>query len=384
MHIKIMRYAGYAIIIVGILIGSASAFGAPYIVARGDSAYIPSGSTPATVWIFADSGEVTSHVYDSNTTPVLKERYDGVNRTVIQYIEHEYILSENISNSLDIGKYTLLFQRNGANTIKEISYRNKPDSLGNPHDFLVSPYKDVKDIPLEGRQQRMIRDLFLNMIETSSDDEIEEQTLIIESPSLIITDVAQSEIVQSTYKQGNKSEVYVAGETNLKSGTRIAIVWDEEKTIAEKSFDVNTFFFNATSKDATQPRTFNGTLKVYLEELVVGEQRYWITASAGGITSRVSFVLHESFNSTIKPQPIRYIDGGIIVTPTPLIIEKIVKEIVYQPTYIEIPIPTQPFPKNALGEEYDPTKIPDLRNIIPPLIFICLGVMALTARRWKL
>ncbi len=323
------------------------------LLARGDSLEHGIGTDPVSIWIF--SNNELDHIYDISAT---------------QNTEGQYfiILTPEQSDSLQPGKYTILLQNNGINTLKEAKYATTTDAWNVTHEYLVSPYKSVKDIQIDGLQPNQVRTKLIEMITASgtSDDKYSELGMEIQAPYTVINSV----------EQYNDTAVHIAGTTNLKSGSDITIIWNEDQLVSAQDKRLNTFTTSAYAAADSDIRTWGRNITADIQSLSPG--KHWVAVEAGGLTTRVAITIYSTFNSTeIHLEPIKYLNSGVIVTPTPQIIEKeVIREVTVIQTVITI-ITTQPFPHNALDEEYNPVTVPDVSVIIVPAFALLGAIMVL-------
>lgn len=328
------------------------------LLARGDSLSHAIGNMPVDLWLFSNPG--LSHLYDISAMP----DEDGI---------YQFNLTPDQSASLSPGKYSIIAQYPGEDTYNIVHYEEKVNVSGASLSYLVSPFRNVKDVSLDGLQPHQVKEKLMQMI-NASDDGYTELSLEVQEPHTYINAI----------EQWNESAVRVTGYTNLQDGTKIKILWDEDKLVSAQDYRLNTFYTYASAASDSDIRTFGTNISVNMDELSDG--KHWVAVEAGGLVTRVAINVGISFNqSEIRMEPIKYLWNGVVVTPTPIIIEKpvYIDRTVIQ-TVITI-ITTQPFPKNALGEEYDPTKVPDVSAAIIPIGAGLLAIVVLKKGQgnWK-
>ena len=353
------------------------------VVARGDNVTFDVGHDPGSVWVFAFSG--MDGLYDVNTTYHVNTtdvRYfasnttDEINKTTYNETIYYFELQANQTASLDPGEYDLVLQKVGDNKIKEAFYSERYNvtswTTDNPviDKYIVSPFKSVKDININGFQAQMVEQVLYNMT-AGSDDILIKTNMTVEEPLTAVREIDQI----------NDDQIYIYGTSNLKVGTNVSILWDAERQVSSADYKKNTYYAVVQPGNATegreQERWFGEKLNVTIQDLPPGN--HWVEVTANGLVTRYKYTVGELYRNQTPPpmQKIRYLNDGVIVTPTPVTIEVPV-EVTREVTVIQtVVIPTQPFPKNALGEEYDPTKTPDI-NITwmgLPAIGILVGLM---------
>jgi len=332
------------------------------ILAQGDTFEfpIPYGQSvdQTTVWFFSQFG--VDHLYDIPIT---------YSENGVGFIN----LTENQTESFDPGSYKIGIQTVGNNKIKEVKYEERYNASLQQNQYLVSPFKGIEDIDINGWQPNMVLDKLQSLISTSFDDQLTIINLSVELPLTSIDGLDQID--------DNKAELY--GHSNLMVGTPIKILWDSERLISAQDYRLNTFY-TSIHLDNESRRVWNTTiyLNYSIQELPTG--KHWVDIIANNKTTRVGFNVGEFFkNQTAPPMAkIKYINDGVVVTPTPV---KVEVPIPYEVTVIKtVVIPTQPFPKNALGEVYNPSIIPDYYNTRFNLLGGCAAVCIIGGLLWRL
>jgi hypothetical protein len=326
-----------------------------YTLARGDSLLIPINDAPWTIWIFSKLG--VDHMYDvQNADDYKGNMFFQINSTV--------------SESLDPGEYIILKQSPGQNGIKEVSYAQRYNYSNFLNEYLTSPFKGIDDIEINGWMPDQVLQK-VQELSSKSDDLLEYDTLIIEDPLTVVKSVDR-----------DWNTIYMYGTSNLQKNSTITILWDADRLVSERDYFFNTFHTYVREKD-DGTRYWETGINVSFQELPVG--KHWVSVIALNKTTTAGFTVGilEKNDTPIRNETIKYLWDGVIVTPTPEIIKVPVP---YEVTVIKtVVITTQPFPKNPLGEEYNPSKVPDISNVVPPLLMVllALGVLYQGRGRWK-
>jgi hypothetical protein len=320
---------------------------------RGDSMNLTLGNRLATTWIFSKAG--TDALYDLKYTSKANGNYF-------------FTLTPDKSMSLNAGSYWVVLQYNGPNALKEVSYNQSVNISGALQRYLTSPYKSVKDVPISGLQPSMVYNALKEMIKTTADDKLVEWDMEVQEPNTVIRAIDQVD----------DNTVYIAGTSNLRVGTPISLLWDEERQVSNLDIRENTFTTNVTPANGTSINQWSLEADVDLQNMPVG--RHWVAVTAGGLTTRTYHDIREGFgNGTIPTPTIRYLDSGVVVTPTPMTVIETKEVTVIQTVIQTVVITTQPFPKNALGEEYNPSEKPSVDGLVFPLA--CVGIAILVLRK---
>jgi hypothetical protein len=335
---------------------SVSALGQTYTLARGDSLLIPFDDTPWTIWIFAKGG--TDHIYDAQNSIL----YNGT-----MYFQ----INSTVSESFDPGEYIIMKQYPGRNGIKEVSYAQRYNYSNFSNEYLVSPFKGVPDVDINGLSPANVLSK-VQEISKTSDDRLVYDTLIVEDPLTVVKSVDR-----------DWNNIYLYGTSNLQVNSTITILWDADRLVSESDYFFNTFHTYVREKEDGS-RYWETGINVSFQELPVG--KHWISVIAMNKTTTAAFTVGEleKAQKPLRNETVKYLWDGVIVTPTPEIVHVTVTVPV---TVIKtVVITTQPFPKNPLGEEYNPSKVPDISNIVPPLLLVLLAMGVLYQgrnRRWK-
>jgi RNAse (barnase) inhibitor barstar len=266
--------------------------------------------------------------------------------------------------------YTLVIQRFGKNGFKEASYKEKYDLLGQLNSSLLSPFKNVPDINIKGLQPNMVQEKLKEMVAQGIDDYLEYKNLEVQNPYTYVKGL----------DQGDNNTIYIYGITNLNPGNIIKIIWDSEQQVSEKDFAINTHL-SVVTQGSNYTNLWNVKFTTDIQNLPVGIR--WVDITAKNKTSRISFRVYEIDKPQIAPplMKIRYLDGGIVVTPTPKIVEV---RVPYEVTVIQtVVIPTPTYPNDAFGVVYNPYKQQNTDNYIVPLLFIGLALIILRGKLWK-
>lgn len=323
-------------------------------LARGDAMNLALGNRMATVWILSKAG--TGALYDMRYTSKSNGTY-------------YFALTPEQSMSLPSGSYWVVLQSNGPNAIKEVSYNESVNISGVRLAYLTSPYKGVKDLPITGLQPSMIYTKLQEMVKTTIDDKLTEWSLEVQEPKTVIRSIDQI----------NESAVYIAGVSNLREGTPVSVLWDEERQVTQQDIRKNTFTTTVVPSNSTINQ-WAVSADVDLQNMPVG--RHWVSVTANGITTRTYYDIREKFgNGTVPTPTIRYLDNGVVVTPTPVTVIETKEVTVIQTVIKTVVITTKPFPRSALDEEYDPSVKPSVDNLIIPLGGV--GVALFVLRRMK-
>jgi hypothetical protein len=321
------------------------------VLARGDSITITTGYQNANVWVFSNSG--LDHIYD-----VPLSRFE--NNT--GYVDFNSSQTE----ALDDGRYTVVIHSIGDNGIKEVSYLSKLNASLQKNEFLVSPFKTVKDVEINGLQPHDVMEKLIEMRD-GTDDVLTFQNLTVEEPLTVINGLDQI----------NDDKVFVFGISNLAVGTPIKILWDSDRLVSQQDYRLNTYMSSVYAWNNSTQRRWNATLNVSIQDLPPG--KHWIDLISNEKVTRVAYNAAERWENQTPPpeQKIRYLNNGVVVTPTPEI-----KEV---PVYVDrevtviqtVVITTQPFPKNALGEEYNPYEVLDMSKYAFALAACLVGLIIL-------
>jgi hypothetical protein len=283
------------------------------------------------------------------------------------------ILSKNQTEHMDAGDYKIAVQTVGQNKIKEVSYieyYNNTSLIKN--EYLTSPFKKTPDVQINGLQPNMVLDKLKLLINGTYDDKLTIYDLTVEQPIVSILGLDQID--------DNTTEIY--GTSNLNIGTNLTILWDSDKLVSAQDYRQNTFRSiitdgkNGTHRWSTIMHLYNS-----IQDLSVG--KHWVDVITNNKTTRVGFSVLELYkNQTPPPMArIKYMYDGVVVTPTPIIVEK---QVPYEVTVVKtVVIPTQPFPKNALGEEYNPSELPDLTKYVYILLGICAVLCVIGGVLWR-
>jgi hypothetical protein len=326
-----------------------------YTLARGDALLVPMNEAPWTIWIFSKLGP--DHIYDA----VNGNDYNG---TMF------YQINNTVSESLDPGEYIIVKQFPGPNLIKEISYAQRYNYSNFSNEYLVSPFKSIPDIDINGWNPSNVLAEIQNL-NKNTDDRLEYATLIVEEPLTVVKSIDR-----------DWNNIYLSGTSNLQTNTTITILWDSDRLVSERDFFFNTFQTYVREK-ADGTRYWETGINVSFQDLPVG--KHWVSVIALNKTTTAAFTVGELYKNQTptRNETIKYLWDGVIVTPTPEIVNVPVP---YEVTVIKtVVITTQPFPKNPLGEEYNPSRVPDVSNVVPPLILIliAMGVLYQGRGRWK-
>jgi hypothetical protein len=308
------------------------------VLARGDTITINTGYQNSNVWVFSNNG--LDHLYDIPLTRFVNNTgYVDINSTQ--------------TSAFDPGQYTVVIQSIGDNGIKEVSYLEKYNASLMKNEYLVSPFKDVKDVDINGLQPHDVMEKLIEMRD-GTDDVLTFSNLTVEEPLTALTGLDQI----------TDTQVFVFGVSNLKVGTPMKIIWDSDRLVSQQDYRLNTYTSEVYAWDNSSQRRWNATLNVSIQDLPVG--KHWVDIIANGKTTRVAYDASERWDNQTPPPPqkIRYLSSGVIITPTPEI-----KEV---PVYVDRTviqtvityITTPPFPRNALGEEYNPYEVMDMSKYI--------------------
>jgi hypothetical protein len=351
-----MRFLFYIFIICLCLLPiHISALGQTYTLARGDSQLIFFDEPYWTIWIFSKLG--TDHIYDAHNG----EDFNG---------SVAYRINSTVSESLHPGEYIIVKQYPGQNGIKEVSYAQRYNYSNFMNEYLTSPFKGVDDIDINGWQPHQVLEK-VQELAANSDDRLDYDTLIVEDPLTVVKSVDR-----------DWNNIYLYGTSNLQPNTTITILWDADRLVDERDYFFNTFHTFVKEK-ADGTRYWETGINVSFQDLPVG--KHLVSVIALNKTTTAIFNVGELYkNQTpIRNETIKYLWDGVIVTPTPEIIKVPVP---YEVTVIKtVVITTQPFPKNPLGEEYNPSKVPNISNTVPIILMVMLamGVLYQGRNRWK-
>jgi hypothetical protein len=348
-----MRLLPLLLLVSLLLIPAVMAADKPLVLAKGDSLDIPFDDAPWTIWLFSRFGP--DHLYDISNTRILNGTY-------------YFHISGDLSESLDPGEYTMIKQYPGYNDIKEISYAQRYNASLQLNEYLTSPFKGVEDIDINGWQPSMVRDKLIEL-SRDTDDRLDISTLIIEEPLTVVNNIAP-----------DYDRIYLSGISNLQIDTELKILWDSERLVSERDYFFNTFY-TKVREDINGRKYWETKINVSVQDLPVG--KHWVEVIANGKTTTVAYTVGEFFKNQTPPpmQTIKYLNNGVIVTPTPEIIKVPVP---YEVTVIKtVVITTQPFPKNPLGEEYNPSVVPDVSNTAVPLMMMMVAMVVLRGKIWK-
>lgn len=322
------------------------------VLARGDAITFDMGYQNANLWIFSNNG--LDHLYD-----IPLSRFEDN----VGYVD----LNASQTEGLDDGTYTVVIHSIGDNGIKEVSYLSKLNASLQKNEYLVSPFKTVNDVDINGLQPHDVMEKLISMRD-GTDDVLTFQNLTVEEPLTVIKGIDQI----------SDDKVFMFGISNLKVGTPIKILWDSDRLVSQQDYRLNTYMSEVYEWENTTQRQWNATLNVSVQELPAG--KHWVDLIANEKTTRVSYNAAERWENQTPPpmQKIRYLNDGVVVTPTPEKVEVPVyvdREVTVIQTVI---ITTPPFPKNALGEEYNPYDVVDMSKYAFLLI---AGLLALVVLR---
>jgi hypothetical protein len=343
-----------AVCLLLLLVSVASASNNSVILARGEELVLPLPiglNNHTTYWLFSDYG--MDHYYD---LPILLyQNNSGV-----------IILEKNQTKGMSIGEYTVGIQTVGKNEVKEVSYREKNNIISPVKDeFLVSPFKDVSDIDINGLSPSVVLIKLKVLINQSIDDKLTFMNLTVEEPITIIKGLNQLD--------NETAEIY--GTSNLNIGTYITIYWDSDRLISAEDYRKNTFHaVIVEGKNNTHIWSTKMRLNDSIQQLPVG--KHWVDVIVNDRTTRVGFDVLELYKNQTPPPmaKIKYLSDGSVSPPEPVIIEKRVPYEVKVIETVTIVQPTPNYPKNALGKEYNPYLLPDMTGIM--YLGIILGIIS--------
>jgi hypothetical protein len=347
-----MRVFTVCFLLLLVLVSATSAANNTITLARGEELVLPLPiglTNHTTYWLFSDYG--MDHYYD---LPILL--YQN-NSAVI-------ILEKNQTKLMAIGDYTVAIQTVGKNEVKEVGYKQKDNIISPVKDeFLVSPFKDIQDIDINGLSPSVVLTKLKMLINQSIDDKLTFMALTVEEPVTIIKGLNQLD--------NETAEIY--GTSNLNIGTYITIYWDIDRLVSAEDYRKNTFHaVIVEGNNNTHIWSTKMHLNDSIQQLPVG--KHWIDVVVNERTSRIGFDVLEIYKNQTPPPmaKIKYLGDGNIAPPDPIIIEKPVPvEVRVIETVIQ---PTPNYPKNAMGKEYNPYLVPDMTGIM--YLGIILGIIS--------
>ncbi len=270
-----------------------------YVVARGDPLIINTLGE-SKVWVFGNKVGIFDRISSSNTT----------------------ILGIGEVWGLEIGRYELVIQYPGRNGIFEASYNNKTDRL-------VSPWKNVNDIPLTGLTPTLVSQRLKSMV-AGTDDKYETYKIEVQEPSIRISDMVQRPLANRpdfhiTPDDGEVSMWDVRGYTNVMEGSTLTFYMDKDLQNA-RTINQSTYTTVAKGSNPGNLRYFQVYIPIFWNRLTDGIHTVSGTTPIGGnVVSNfpVSTMPADSFrpNATLK-----YINDENpwkpnLTTPTPVIVQ---------------------------------------------------------------
>jgi hypothetical protein len=306
---------------------------ADYVVAKGDEIAWPVGGYH--LWVF---GRVNG-VYDWPENTISKKQVEG----------------------LENGRYTIVVQTAGNNTLYESRYENNT---------LIPGLYGRKPIDATGMSPMVVFSKMKELL-AGTDDQIYEYTLDVDNPSITINRADEM------YFNG-KTVLDVRGYTNVANGTPITVTLDER----------NTYYKNIPERTATGTaiRTGNGNLSYFrayvpidYDELAADATNHTLTARTdiGGSVQKdfkISIMPADSYrpNATLK-----YIEGRnpFVPTPTPEVRTVVVTQTIRVVERITIPVT----PTNEQVKAQQDAVITDK---IVLALFVIVGAGVLAAMLW--
>jgi hypothetical protein len=272
------------------------------LVARGDPINIAFKN--AKIWIFGK----TFTYYDFKTT----------NNTIA--------INGSVTQGMEAGDYTLVAQQynnNSANYNLRYNETNHQIEYFDPIDF------QVKYIDLYGIAGSVALDKFRSIQKYTKDD-FTEYSLTVANPYIEIISLDQRYMNDTTFAQ------IIRGYSNLAVGAPITVTVDKEK-VSDNSAKYSVF--QSVVKGSDQPgdmRWFEATAPLLWDNFVAGH--HTITVDGGNATMYVDFNVYISPDHSFIPNnTIKYVGGNEFVpTPTPITVEKIVKQVVTQTILVPV------------------------------------------------
>jgi len=245
----------------------------------------------------------------------------------VKTIENKTMFSTSIVNNLEAGRYVVLTQYPGRNTIPEVSYNEEKNQL-------ESPWAKIKPVDLNGLSPMLVLDKFKGMIDYT-DDPIEEKILALQDPKIEI--VSMEQVATQSAKgyfsnsnlRGNVTVFEVKGYTNVMTGTNMRFALDEDKQTRNVSW-LNT---TAKGKVIGDMRTFKVYIPVYWDEMQEGMHTISGYTAVGGSIYRDFPVRIMPADSFIPDPIIKWVDNqnpwAPNLTPNDVVIQtKIVEKII--------------------------------------------------------
>lgn len=249
---------------------------ADLLIARGDPLTINLDG-PARAWVFGQTDMIAPR---------------GTTRDAVTFTGDE-------TGSLSTGRYGVLIQYPGNNTIYEVTWNKATHELD-------SPYKAVEPRDVSGYQPWMILTPLREMVNDpdNSDDQIKVYTLEIQNPEITITGIDEIE-------EESKTSLIVRGYTNVKAGSVLKFVIDKESWPIPATLAKHTYATEALDEGPGNMRDFTIRLPLDYSELATGQ--HFITGiTPQGSESVVSFHIYDiPAGMQSRPAHLRYIGGSL-------------------------------------------------------------------------
>jgi hypothetical protein len=220
------------------------------------------------------------------------------------------------------GRYAMFLQYPDANGVYEIYGSGRE---------INSTVKDVPSIDTAAFAPSIVQDTFIRMINDTAHFHGRVKRL-----SMMVMD----QMVDINYlDETDAGSIAISGITTLNAGSKITVIFDEDRNVLQNDRKKNTFYTTATGDDIGAYRLWVAFMNVNIQNLNSGE--HWISVYTDhGDKAGVPFRVYDRFASDTLPKAhIKYINYSYFIpTPTPEIITKIVQRVVT----VTVPVPVAP------------------------------------------
>ena len=252
----------------------------------------------------------------------------------VGYYAHSGTLNVSEVNAMEPGTYKLAQQTAGANGIMEVNYDAE-------NYLLFSPWKSVPNVSVYGSQPLLDIDKVTAMI-AKSDDILTFYSLEVSMPSITIDSIDEVDVgsrIPVVYTPG-MTLLDIRGYTNVAANSTLSFILDPDKQ-TPRTIKSNTYKTSAKRTDPGLMGTYQVYIPVNKNDMPNGMHTVLAT-SAIGASMKYDFPVNELPADSYAPNMTSYgrlkyigdenpwkpnltIPEPIIITQTPIIVEKVVE-----------------------------------------------------------